>query len=164
MTSAMRTVVRDIDPGLPLAQVRTLEQVLERSVSTPRVTALLLGAFGALALVLSAIGVYGVTSYSVARRTNEIGIRIALGARVGTLVRWIVWRAMRPAGVGLTLGLAGAYFGTGLMRKFLYGISPTDPISLGTACLLLLAIGAVASWLPARRAAAVDPLIALRAD
>jgi putative ABC transport system permease protein len=164
MTSAMRTVVRDIDPELPLAQVRTLEQVLERSVSTPRVTAVLLGAFGALALVLSAIGVYGVTSYSVARRTNEIGIRIALGAQVGTVVRWIVWRAMRPAGIGLALGLAAAYLGTRLMQQFLYEISPTDPVSLGTACVLLLAIGALASWLPARRAAAVDPLIALRTE
>jgi putative ABC transport system permease protein len=138
--------------------------VLERSVSTPRVTALLLGAFGALALVLSAIGVYGVTSYSVARRTNEIGIRIALGARVDAIVRWIVWRTMRPAAVGLTLGLAAAYLGTQLMKKFLYEISPSDPVSLGSACVLLLAIGAVASWLPARRAAAVDPLIALRAE
>jgi ABC-type antimicrobial peptide transport system permease subunit len=126
--------------------------------------ALLLGAFGGLALLLSAIGVYGVTSYSVARRTNEIGIRVALGARVRDVIRLIVWQGMRPAVVGLVLGIAVAFAGTRLMQKFLYGVSPTDPVSLAVASFVLLLIGLAANWLPARRAASIDPVTALRAE
>jgi putative ABC transport system permease protein len=164
ITSAMRSVVREVDRDLPMAQVRTLDEVFDRSVSTPRLVALLLGAFGGLALLLSAIGVYGVTSYSVARRTNEIGIRVALGARVRDVIRLIVWQGMRPAAIGLVLGVALAYLGTRLMQKFLYGVSPTDPVSLAAASIALLLVGLVANWLPARRAAAVDPVSALRAE
>jgi putative ABC transport system permease protein len=164
ITSAARAAVRAIDPDLPLAQIRTLDEVFDRSVSTPRVVALLLGAFGGLALLLSAIGVYGVTSYSVARRTNEIGIRVALGARVRDVVRLIVWQGMRPAIVGLALGIGLAIMGTRLMQKFLYGVSPTDTVSLALAPLALLIVGLAANWLPARRASKVDPVSALRMD
>jgi predicted lysophospholipase L1 biosynthesis ABC-type transport system permease subunit len=164
LTSAMRRVVRDLDRDLPLAQVRTLDEVFDRSVSTPRVVALLLGAFGGLALLLSAIGVYGVTSYSVARRSNEIGIRVALGARVRDVIRLIVWQGMRPAAVGVVLGIMLAFAGTRVMEKFLYGVRPTDPISLVAAPIILLLIGLGANWLPARRAASVDPVSALRSE
>jgi putative ABC transport system permease protein len=164
ITSSVRSAVRTIDPSLPVAEVRTLEQVFDQSVSTPRVVALLLGAFGALALLLSAIGVYGVTSYAVARRSNEIGIRVALGARVRDVIALITWQGMRPAVVGALLGVAMAFAGTRLMSKFLYGVSPTDATSLATAPLLLLAVGLLANWLPARRAARVDPVSALRSD
>jgi putative ABC transport system permease protein len=164
ITSAMRSVVRELDRDLPMAQVRTLDEVFDRSVSTPRMVALLLGAFGGLALLLSAIGVYGVTSYSVARRTNEIGIRVALGARVRDVIGLIVWQGMRPAVVGLVLGVALAFAGTRLMQKFLYGVSPTDPISLSVAATVLLLVGIAANWLPARRAASLDPVSALRAE
>ena len=160
----MRRVVRDLDRDLPLAQVRTLDEVFDRSVSTPRVVALLLGAFGGLALLLSAIGVYGVTSYSVARRTNEIGIRVALGARVRDVIRLIVWQGMQPAAVGVVLGIVLAFAGTRVMEKFLYGVRPTDPISLVAAPIILLLIGLGANWLPARRAASVDPVSALRSE
>ena len=163
-TSAMRAAVKELDPDLPLAQVRTLDEVFDRSVSTPRVVAMLLGAFGVLALLLSAIGVYGVTSYSVARRTNEIGIRVALGACVRDVVRLIVWQGMRPTGLGLVLGVAVALLGTRLMEKFLYGVSATDPVSLAVAASVLLLIGLAANWLPARRAATVDPVSALRSE
>jgi putative ABC transport system permease protein len=163
-TTAMRNVLRDLDPTLPLAQVRTLDDVVDRAVSTPRVVTLLLGAFGGLALLLSAIGVYGVTSYAVARRTNEIGIRIALGARIRDVVRLIVVQGMRPALVGLTLGVVLALWGTKLMTKFLYGVTANDPVSLVAAPLALLVVGLLANWVPARRAATVDPVRALRED
>jgi predicted permease len=163
-TSAVRAIVKEIDRDLPLAQVRTLDEVFARSVSTPRIVALLLGSFGALALLLSAIGVYGVTSYSVARRTNEIGIRVALGARVREVIRMIVLQGMRPAALGALVGVLVAFFGTRLMQKFLYGVSPGDPISLGAAALILLLVGFAANWLPARRAANVDPMSALRTE
>jgi predicted permease len=164
ITSAVRDAVKELDRDLPLAQVRTLDEVFDRSVSTPRIVMLLLGAFGGLALLLSAIGVYGVTSYSVAQRTNEIGIRVALGARVRDVIRLIVWQGMRPAVVGLVLGIGVAIAGTRLMQRFLYGVSPTDPISLMAAPLALLVVGLAANWLPARRAATVDPVSALRAE
>lgn len=164
LTSAVRAAVKELDPNMPVAQVRTLDDVVGRSVSTPRVVTLLLGAFGGLALLLSAIGVYGVTSYSVARRTNEIGIRVALGARVRDVISLIVWQGMRPAVIGVVLGIALAYAGTRLMQKFLYGISATDVVSFIAAPLALLIVGLAANWLPARRAATVDPVSALRSD
>jgi putative ABC transport system permease protein len=163
-TSAVRGVLKAIDADLPLAQVRTLEEVFARSVSTPRVTTLLLASFGLLALLLSTIGVYGVTSYAVTRRTNEIGIRVALGARVREVVSLIVVQGMRPAIVGAALGVGVALLGMRLMRKLLYDVSPTDPVSLALAALILLAVGLAANWLPARRAAKIDPVSALRAD
>jgi putative ABC transport system permease protein len=163
-TSAMRAAVKELDPSLPLAQVRTLDEVFDRSVSTPRVVTLLMGAFGGLALLLSAIGVYGVTAYAVARRTNEIGIRVALGARVRDVVRLIVLQGMRPAVAGLLLGAVLAFWGTRLMARFLYGVSPNDPVSLVAAPLALLLVGLAANWLPARRAARVDPVSALREE
>jgi putative ABC transport system permease protein len=164
ITSAVRSVVRGIDPALPLAEVRTLSDVYGRSVSTPRMVTLLLGSFSALALLLSAIGVYGVTSYSVARRTNEIGIRMALGARVRDVIRLIAWQGMRPAILGAVAGVALAFAGTRLMDKFLYGVSATDAASLLAAPIMLLLVGLIANWLPARRAARVDAVAALRAD
>ena len=164
MTTAVRRAVRDLDPALPLAQVRTLDQVFARSVSTPRIAALLLGAFAGLALVLSAIGVYGVTAYSVARRTNEIGIRVALGARVRDVILLIVWQGMRPAVLGLIVGVGAALAGTRLMQKLLYDVKPGDPVSLIAAAAVLLFVAIAANWLPARRAASVDPVTALRAE
>jgi len=164
ITSAVRSVVRGIDPALPLADVRTLSEVYGRSVSTPRMVALLLGSFSVLALLLSAIGVYGVTSYAVARRTNEIGIRMALGARVSDVIRLIAWQGMRPAIVGAVLGAGLAFAGTRLMDKFLYGVKATDAPSLLAAPLILLLVGLIANWLPARRAAGVDAVAALRSD
>jgi putative ABC transport system permease protein len=164
LTSSVRRTVREIDRDMPIAQLRTLDEVFARSVSTPRVAALLLGSFGVLALLLSAIGVYGVTSYSVARRTNEIGIRVALGARVREVVRLIVMQGMRPAIVGTALGIGLAAFGMRLMEKLLYGVTPGDPISLVAAAAILLLVGLAANWLPARRAAKVDPVSALRAE
>jgi len=163
-TSAVRDALKSIDPMLPIAQIRTLDDVLSRSVATPRLATFLLGIFGALALVLSAIGVYGVMSYSVARRTNEIGIRMALGARAGDVSRLIVRQGMRPAVLGLAVGSGAALAGSRLMRGLLFGVSPTDKPSLIIAVLVLGAVALLATMLPARRVSRVDPVSALRSD
>jgi predicted permease len=163
-TNAVREVLKSIDPMLPIAQVRTLDDVLSRSVATPRLATFLLGIFGALALVLSAIGVYGVMSYSVARRTNEIGIRMALGARAGDVSRLIVRQGMRPAVLGLAVGIGAALAGSRLMRGLLFGVSATDKPSLIIAVVVLGGVAFLATLLPARRVSRVDPVSALRSD
>ncbi|HEY9227182.1 MAG TPA: ABC transporter permease, partial [Gemmatimonadaceae bacterium] len=164
VTSAARALIRSVDPLLPLSEVRTLSDLLTTSVATPRLATFLLGIFGALALVLSAIGVYGVMSYSVARRTNEIGIRLALGARAVDVTRLVVRQGMRPAVVGLVLGVAAALSGSKLMEGLLYGVSATDKASLATAVLVLGGTALVATMLPARRVSKVDPVSSLRSD
>jgi predicted permease len=163
-TASIRGVVRQLDPDVPLARVRTLDDVLAASVSTPRLATYLLLAFGVLAVLLSAVGVYGVMSYVVAQRTSEIGIRVALGARAGDVLRLIMWQGMRPVLVGLVSGLVLAYGGTRLMQGFLFRVSATDPPSLAGAVLVLAAIAALGNWRPARRAAGVDPIAALRTE
>jgi putative ABC transport system permease protein len=164
VTTAARGLIRSIDPLLPVSEVRTLEDILSRSVSTPRLATFLLGVFGALALVLSAIGVYGVMSYSVARRTNEIGIRMALGARAADVTRLVVRQGMRPAVFGLALGVAAALSASKLMQGLLYGVSATDKASLATAVVLLGGTALAATIIPARRVSRVDPVSSLRSD
>jgi ABC-type antimicrobial peptide transport system permease subunit len=133
-------------------------------VATPRLATLLLSTFGLLALLLSAIGVYSVMSYSVARRTSEIGIRMALGAETSAVLRLIVRQGMWPAVVGAALGIAAVLAGSRVMRGMLYGVSATDPLSLVAALVLLLAVALAATLLPALRVTRVDPTAALRAD
>jgi putative ABC transport system permease protein len=164
LTPAVRATVGRMDTELPIAQVRTLDEVFSASVSTPRFTTVLLGAFGGLALVLAALGVYGVISYSVAQRSQEMGIRMALGARAADVVRLVVAQGMRPATVGLVLGVLAAIAGTRLMRQFLFGVSETDAASFAAGVLVLGVAGLVATVIPARRATRADPLTALRAD
>jgi putative ABC transport system permease protein len=164
MTTAVRNAIKSMDPQLPISQIRTLDEIVSSSVSTPRLATMLLGIFGSLALVLSAIGVYGVMSYSVARRTNEIGIRMALGARAVDVSRLVVWQGMRPAILGLALGVAAALWMAKLMQGLLYGVSPTDAASLVVAVLILGGVALFATIVPARRVAGVDPVSALRSD
>ncbi|MFN2565996.1 MAG: FtsX-like permease family protein, partial [Gemmatimonadaceae bacterium] len=164
LAGPIRAVIRRIDPELPIAQVRTLDEVFSASVSTPRFTTVLLGAFGGLALVLAALGVYGVISYSVAQRSQEMGIRMALGARAADVVRLVVAQGMRPAIVGLIVGVLAAIAGTRLMRQFLFGVSETDAASFAVGVIVLGVAGIVATLVPARRATRADPLVALRAD
>src|SRR5918998_1410395 len=133
LASAVRGLIGRMDPELPVAQVRTLEDVFSASVSTPRFATILLAAFGGLALVLAALGVYGVISYSVAQRPREMGIRMALGARAGDVVRLVLTQGMRPAVLGLAVGVVAAIAGTRLMRQFLYGVSETDVPSFAIA-------------------------------
>ncbi|AHG88665.1 permease [Gemmatirosa kalamazoonensis] len=162
--SAVRALVRRLDPDVPAARVRPLAAVVSDSLATSRLATLLLLAFGALALVLCAVGVYGVMSYVVAQRVNEIGIRIALGAPRGAVMRRVMWQGMRPVLVGLAAGAALAWAGTRLMRGVLFQVSATDPASYAAALLALVAVAALANWRPARRAAKVDPIVALRAE
>jgi predicted permease len=164
LTTAARGVIRTLDAQLPVAQIRTLDDVVSQSVSTPRLATFLLGIFGALALVLSAIGVYGVMSYGVAQRTNEIGIRMALGARASDVARLVIRQGMRPAIVGLVLGVAAALSGAKLMRGLLFGVRENDPMSLIIAVAVLGGVALMATILPARRVARVDPVSALRSD
>jgi predicted permease len=160
----VREAVWSLDRELALADVRTLGDVVAGSVARPRFAALVLAAFGSAALVLAVIGVYGVLSYAVTRRRREMGIRMALGARAADLRRLVVGQGMRVALAGLAAGLLAALAGARLVASLLYGVSPTDAATFGAAALLLVAAAAVACWVPARRAARLDPSAVLRAE
>jgi putative ABC transport system permease protein len=164
ISEAARRAVHDVDPNLPVSQVRTLEQIVSRSISQPRFYMTLLAAFAALALVLAAIGIFGVLSYAVAQRTREIGIRMALGAQESTVVRLVVREAMLLAGAGVTLGLIAAFFVSHSLEAFLFQTRPTDPLTFAGVATLLAVVALTASYIPARRATQVDPLTALRAE
>ncbi|MEM7582077.1 MAG: FtsX-like permease family protein [Acidobacteriota bacterium] len=160
---ALRQAIHGVDSDVPIEH-RPMEQVIDGSLASSRFFTSLLTAFGALALVLGAIGVYGVGSYAASRRTREIGIRMALGARRRMMLRALMTRELMPVAVGVGLGLAGALVATRSLTGSLYGVSATDPAILSVAAMTLTAVAAAASFLPARRAAGVDPIIALRAD
>jgi putative ABC transport system permease protein len=162
--SAVRAEVRRLDPELPIDRVRPLDQIVNESVAEPRFRTLLLGAFAITALILAAIGVYGLISYSVAQRTREIGIRVALGARPAQILGPIIREGMTLAIIGVTLGLIGSLTATRVIAAFLFGIDATDPLTFSAISLLLLGVALVASYIPSRRALRVDPLIALRAE
>jgi ABC-type antimicrobial peptide transport system permease subunit len=150
------------DPTVPLSQVRTLREIRAETAASPRVTTLLLGSFALLAMVLGAIGVYGVLSYGVAQRRREIGIRMAIGADVRAVRRMVLGRAGRLVAGGVALGLVGAWFGVAVLERFLYGVRPRDPVLFGGTVVLFAAVGLVAAYLPVRRATAVRPTVALR--
>jgi predicted permease len=164
LAGPVREVMKQLDPDIPLAQIRTFDEIVSRSVSMPRLATFLLIAFGALALLLAAIGVYAVMSYVVTQRTSEIGIRMALGARTNEVLKLVMWQGMRPVFAGIVIGVALALAGTRLMRGMLHSISPTDPFSFVFAITALLLVAVVANWRPAHRAAGVDPIEATRTD
>jgi predicted permease len=164
LTGPARRIVRELDPQLAIINMWSMTQLMDRSVVRPRFTMLLLGMFGGVALTLAAIGIYGILSYAVKRRTREIGIRVALGAQPAAVLRLVVAQGMRLALLGLALGLAAAFVATRLMASLLYGVSATDPLTFGAVALLLGGVALVASWLPARRAVLTDPTTALRAE
>ena len=162
----LRAIVRELDPDMPLFDVRTMEEHLRggRAMYSVRLGAMFGGAFALLALALATVGVYGVVSYSVSDRTREIGIRIALGALAGSVVRLIVRRGVILAAVGVVLGTALAFLATRAMATLLYGVRPSDPVAFGFAVIVLLGVAVGASWIPARRAARLDPVRALRGE
>jgi ABC-type antimicrobial peptide transport system permease subunit len=159
---AIREQMAALDPLVPIFQVRTMDELLSTQVAEPRFHSLLLGCFAGIALLLTMVGLYGVMTYSVARRTREIGVRIALGASRGTVLGMVLKQALVLVLAGLVLGLAGSMAGDRLLRSMLYGVSPTNPAVLALAGLLVALTGALAAYVPARRAASVDPMSALR--
>jgi predicted permease len=164
MIGPIRADVQRLDPALPVFDVQTLRGHLGLALFPSRVAASLLGGFGILALVLAAIGVYGVVAYSVAQRTREIGIRMAIGARPGDVLRMIVQQGMVMAGVGLAVGLVGAFAATRLLESLLYEVSATDVGTYTVVSVLLALVVFVACVVPAWRAAKVDPVRALKCD
>jgi ABC-type lipoprotein release transport system permease subunit len=162
LAPALRAAVRAVDQDVPVTDVRTMEQAAALSVSQPRTRAWMAGAFAVVALILAVLGIYGVISYAVAQSTQEMGIRMALGARP----RQVLYRNLRGglimAGLGLVLGMAGSLFLTRLLKNLLYMVKPTDPVTYVIVLALLLAVAVLAAYLPARRAARVDPSVALR--
>jgi putative ABC transport system permease protein len=164
LTAAVRTAVHSVDAGLPVERFRTLEQLVSATVAPQRFFGSLLTLFAALALALAAVGIFGVTSYTVAQRTREIGIRMALGADAGVVVRMIVLRGLRLAVVGGALGIVGALLLGRLLQGQLFEVSPTDPATLVAVVAILGAVVLIASWIPGRAATRVSPAIALREE
>jgi putative ABC transport system permease protein len=162
VAGAVRAAVRQMDPTLPVANLRSMTDVVATSMATPRLTGFLLAVFAAIALALAAVGIYGVLAYLVSQRTQEIGIRLAIGADGSQVLRMILRQGMTLALVGIAIGLAVAFLLTGLMRTLLYQVQPGDPLTFVVVAVVLLVVTLVASYLPAWRATKVSPLIALR--
>jgi putative ABC transport system permease protein len=161
---ALRNIVRRVAPGVPLFDVRTMEQRLGASLSTARFNMLLLTLLGGIGLLLAAIGIYGVIGYFVSRRTQEIGVRMALGATRADVIRLVVRQAAGPVAAGLALGVAASLALTGVLQAELFGVKARDPWTLAGVAVLLAVVGLMASLVPARRAASIDPTRALRAS
>jgi predicted permease len=164
LTALLRHAVAEVDPDMPLAQVRTMDAVLDELVEGPRFSMLLLTIFAGVALALASIGIYGVISYNVTQRTNEIGVRMALGAQRRDVVRLVVTHAMIMVGIGILLGLGLALLGGRSLSSMLFGVGPRDPLVLSLASAFLLAVALIAALAPALRASRIDPTMAIRAD
>ncbi len=164
LVAAVREQIRDLDPKLPIYNVRTLDQYRRDAMFEKRIQATLISGFGLLALALASLGLYGVLSFSVAERRQEIGIRMALGANRGNVLRLVIGQGFKLIVAGVALGLAGAFAATRVLKNTLYGVSTTDPLTFVGVPLVLLLVALVACWIPARRATNVDPMIALRCE
>jgi len=164
MAGAIAAQVREIDSNQPVAKIRAMRDIVSEDLAQPRFTILLLASFAAGALLLTAIGLYGLIAFSVAQRTREIGVRVALGAQHRDVLRLVMRRGILLVGTGLAIGIAAALVLCRILTGLLYGVSPTDPITLLAVALFLAAVAMLATYLPARRAAHVDPMVALRAE
>jgi ABC-type antimicrobial peptide transport system permease subunit len=164
IAAAMRDAVRNAGASEAIAEPRPFTALLDNSTRRREFSGLLLGAFAVVAFLLAIMGLYGVMSYAVARRTREIGIRIAMGAQPGDALRLILRQGMRLALAGIVIGLLGAFILTRFLASLLFGVSATDPLTFGGVSLLLAGVALAACWLPARRATKVDAIIALRCD
>jgi ABC-type antimicrobial peptide transport system permease subunit len=154
--------MREADRAVPVVRLRDMNEVFAESIRRPRLLAQLLGGFAGLALLLAAIGTYGVLSYMVAERRREIGIRMALGAERGVVLGQVLRQGLTLAGVGVAAGLAGAFVLTRLVASLLFGVKPTDPMTIAAVVGTIAAVAAIASLLPAWRASRVDPIVVLR--
>jgi predicted permease len=159
-----RAVVRSLDPTVPVTELRTMKDHVTRSLGARRFALSIVTVLSAVAIVLAAAGLYGVVSYGVAQRTNEIGVRMALGARSSDVIRLVLGEALALAGIGIAFGVAGAAAAGRFIAAMLYGVRPGDPLTLVATVALLIGVAVAASWVPARRASRVEPVNALRAE
>ena len=164
MAGAARLAVREVDPSLPAFSMTPLAEVVSDSVAQRRFSMLLLGLFALVALFLAAVGLYGVVAYTVSLRTQEIGLRMAIGAQPGDVLRMVLGNGMKLAALGVCIGIACALATASLAGSMLFGVTPFDPLSYGATAAVLLLVAGLACYVPARRAMAVDPLVALRQD
>jgi predicted permease len=164
LAANLRSIVGSLAPDTPVSDIRTGEAAIAESLARPRFTAFLVAVFAAMALLLGAIGVYGVLAYAVGRRTQEFAVRLALGADASVVLRGVLAEGARLTIVGVAVGLAGAMMATRVLSRLLFGVAPTDPITLGAVTVVLLVVGLLASYVPARRAMHVDPVAALQAE
>jgi putative ABC transport system permease protein len=164
MESAVRSAVASIDREVPIYDVRPMEDLLTPGIARPRFQMLLLASFAGIALLLTVVGLYGMLAYSVSKRTREIGVRVALGASRMMVQRMVLEQAMLLVAAGVMLGLAGAFAAGHVLTNLLYGVSPRNPLLLAIACCAITLTAALAAFLPARRAALIDPMQALRSE
>jgi ABC-type antimicrobial peptide transport system permease subunit len=164
VAKSIAAVVQSVDSDLPLDQVKTMDQLVDESLAGDRFNTILFASFAGLALLLAAIGIYGVMSFAVAQRTHEIGLRMALGAGRAQVLRLVLQEGMLLALIGLIVGLGGAYFVARVMKSLVYEVNALDPAAVSAVTAVLLASALVACYLPARRATQVDPLVALRGE
>jgi putative ABC transport system permease protein len=164
LMSAIRSLVAGMDPNLPITDMRTFEEVVNRSVAPQRFNTILLSVFSGLALLLATTGIYGVLSYAMSRRTAEIGLRVALGASGRTIVTMALAQGMRPALVGMVFGVAGAWWLSRYAAALLYGVKPFDALTFGAVAGILLSTALLACYLPGRRAMRIGPAVALRSE
>jgi putative ABC transport system permease protein len=162
VVSAVRNELQQMDAEQPMAAISTMDELLAGTLSRSRFTMLVLGVFAALALMLACVGIYGVIAYSVTQRTQEFGIRMALGANRGDVFRLVLGQGTRLTLLGISLGIVAALVVTRLMATLLYGVSATDPLTFAAVALLLAVVALAACYIPARRATRVDPIVALR--
>jgi putative ABC transport system permease protein len=162
LAGAIEAQIHSLDKDLPISSVKTMDEYVSGATAAPRFNTMLLGGFAALALLLAAVGIFGVISYSVAQRTQEIGIRRALGANTSSVMRLVLVQALGLTAAGVAVGVVGAYGLARLMSTLLYRITPTDAPTFAAVAATLSAVALLASYLPARKAAKVDPMIALR--
>jgi putative ABC transport system permease protein len=155
-------VVRTVNSRVPVTSIASLEQIVANSVWQPRFNLIVIGLFAGLALALAAVGIYGVIAYAVKQRTQEIGIRMALGAHQGDVLRLVIGQGMKLALAGVAIGLCGALALARVLAKLLFQVKPTDPLTLLCVVLVLTAVSFLACYLPARRASRIDPMVALR--